>query len=57
MRASGSPLTEMFESYELASVALIHWSSKSTPEASAVSQQYRLIVSELEEEIEAHLLR
>lgn len=55
MRAIESPMAEMFESYELASVALVHWSNKLTPQANAVSEDYRRIVSELEEEIESHL--
>lgn len=57
VRASESPVAEMFESYEIASVALIHWSGKTEPGAMAVAEDYRRILIELEMEIGAALTR
>lgn len=54
-RAAGSRIAELYGSYELASVAALHWAQQKAPGAAAIADDYRRIVIELEHEIAAAL--
>ncbi|MGO4407716.1 hypothetical protein AB4Z10_26080 [Bosea sp. RAF48] len=54
-RAAEGSILDLYESYELASLAYIQWTQKTEPAAAAIADDYRRIVIELEQEIAAAL--
>ena len=57
VRAADGPIVELFESYEQASVAFIHWSKESRPDARALADDYRDLLNAIEHEINNVLAR
>lgn len=54
-RVSEGPVLDLFEVYELASVAFVHWSNEPHSTAAAIAEDYRLILSEIEQDVAKHL--